>query len=186
MTQAVATPAAGKPRLGRQVRSAWMRDLNVALAETGSVVIAKADRVPTRELNHLRQKLQPMDGSVLVVKNSLCRLTFRNLGWADLEKMVEGTCVVSSIRGDAAAACKLLVQFSKDHEGFHLQGGWLTGQVLKAAELKSIAQLPSRQVLIGQLAGVLVSPMRNLAFLMQAPIRSLALALGAVAKKKGE
>lgn len=170
--------------LGRQVRNTWVRDIHAVLAEANSVVVAAAQKVPTRSLNQLRQNLQPMDGSVLVVKNSLCRLVFKNLGWGDLDKMVDGTCVVSSVRGDTAAAVKLLVQFAKENEGFQIKGGWLSGQVMQAADVKSIAHLPSRQVLLSQLAGILISPIRNLAFVMQAPIRGLAVGLSAVAKKK--
>ena len=167
--------------LGRQVRTAWMRDLNHTLGDVDGVVVAKLDHVPTRDLNKLRHSL---DGSLYIVKNSLCRIAFREKGWADLEKALEGTCAISPVRGDLAALAKLLVQFQKDHDGFVLQGGFLTGQMLGAKELKTLAALPSKPVLLSQLAGLLQSPMRNLAFLMNAPIRGLAIALAAVAKNK--
>ena len=170
-----------KTGLGRQVRDSWMRELKGSLSDAEGVVVAKLDHVPTRDLNKLRHSLE---GSLYVVKNSLCRIAFREKGWTDLEKTLDGTCAISPVRGDVAALAKLLVQFQKDHDGFVLQGGFLTGQTLGAKELKSLAALPSRPVLLSQLAGVLQSPLRNLAFLMNAPIRQLALALAAVAKKK--
>ena len=169
------------PRLGQKVRAVWVRDLNGSLSKVESVVVAKVEKVSTRDLNQLRRSL---NGSFYVVKNSLCRIAFREKGWADLEKALEGTCAVSPIEGDVAAAAKLLVQFAKDHEGFVLKGGVLTGQVVDAKELKSLAALPSRQALLSQLAGIMQSPLRNLAFVMNAPIRGLAIALAAVAKKK--
>jgi len=168
-------------RLGQKVRVAWVRDLSDFLSKVETVVVAKVEKVPTRDLNRLRQSL---NGSFHVVKNSLCRVAFRNRGWADLEKSLEGTCAVSPIEGDPVAAAKLLVQFAKEHEGFVLQGGMLTGQAMDARELKSLAALPSRQVLLSQLAGVMQAPLRGLAFVMNAPIRGLAIALAAVAKKK--
>jgi len=170
-----------KVGLGRKVRTSWLRDLNHTLSEVDGVVVAKLDQVPTRDLNHLRHSL---DGSFTVVKNSLCRLAFREKGWADLEKVLEGTCAISPIRGDVAALAKLLVQFQKEHQGFVLQGGILTGQMLGAEELKTLAALPSRQALLSQLAGVVQSPLRSLAFVLNAPIRGLAIALAAVAQKK--
>ena len=169
------------PRLGRKVRVAWVRDLSSSLSKVESVLVAKVEKVPTRDLNRLRQSL---NGSFYVVKNSLCRIAFREKGWAGLEKSLEGTCAVSPIEGDVAAVAKLLVQFAKDHEGFALQGGMLAGQAMGAKELKSLAALPSRQVLLSQLAGVMQSPLRGLAFAMNEPIRGLAIALAAVAKKK--
>ena len=170
-----------KVGLGRQVRESWMRDLNQTLSTAEGVVVAKLDRVPTRDLNKLRHSL---DGSFYVVKNSLCRIAFREKGWTDLEKTLDGTCGISPVRGDIAALAKLLVQFQKEHDGFMLQGGVLTGQTLGSKELKTLAALPSKPVLLSQLAGLLQSPMRNLAFLMNAPIRQLALTLAALAQKK--
>lgn len=181
MSAVTETKKEAPQRLGQQVRASWVRDLNQTLAGTDSVVVAKLEKVPTRDLNQLRQSL---DGSFYVVKNSLCRLAFRKKGWTDLEKALEGTCAVSPIRGDVAAAAKLLVQFAKDHQGFLLRGGMLTGQTLGAQELKSLAALPPKPVLLSMLAGILQSPMRNLAFVAGAPIRGLAIALAAVAKKK--
>ena len=169
------------PRLGRQVRASWVRDLNSFLSHAETVVVAKLERVPTRDLNRLRQSL---NGSFYIVKNSLCRIAFREKGWADLEKVLEGTCAVSPVEGDVAAVAKLLVQFAKDHDGFVLQGGVLTGQTMGAKELKSLAALPSREVLLSQLAGIAQLPMRSLAVVLNAPIRSLAVVLAAVAKKK--
>ncbi len=169
------------PRLGQQVRASWVRDLSQALSQVDTVVVAKMGRVPTRDLNQLRRSL---NGSFYVVKNSLCRIAFREKGWTDLEKVLEGTCAISPVEGDVAAVAKLLVQFAKDHEGFALQGGVLTGQMMGAKELKSLAALPSRQVLLSQLAGIAQAPMRGLAVVLSAPIRALAVVLAAVAKNK--
>lgn len=179
---AVAAVEPKKPaRLGQQVRAAWVRDLNGSLAKAETLMVVKLEKVPTRDLNKLRQSL---NGSMVVVKNSLCRIAFRKKGWTDLEKTLEGTCAITTIEGDVAAAAKLLVQFAKDHEGFVLRGGVLTGQTLGEKELMSLAALPAKPVLLAQLAGVIQSPLRNLAFLMSAPIRGLAIALAAVAKGK--
>jgi len=168
-------------RVGRQLRASVLRQLSAVLAEADAVIVVKMERVPTRDLNQLRRSLQ---GGLTVAKNSLCRLAFRQRGWADLEGMLAGTCGVGTIRGDVAAASKQLVQFAKEHEGFALVGGVLGGQVLVAKDLQALARLPSREVLLSQLAEVLVSPLRNLAFVLQAPVRSLALLLSGVSKKK--
>ena len=181
MSAAVAEAAKKPQRLGQKVRAAWVRDLNNSLSKVENVVVVKLEKVPTRDLNRLRQSL---NGSLYMVKNSLCRIAIREKGWADLEKSLEGTCAVSPIEGDVAAAANLLVQFATEHEGIVLQGGLLTGQAMDAKELKSLAALPSRQVLLSQLAGILQSPLRSLAFVANAPIRGLAIALSAVAKKK--
>ncbi|MBI3332516.1 MAG: 50S ribosomal protein L10 [Candidatus Omnitrophica bacterium] len=173
-------------RLGRQVRAGLIRDLQSSLSGTDAVVVVRIDRVATRELNRLRQSLQGLESNLLITKNSLSRRVFQGIGWAGLEKGLEGTCGIGAIRGDVAAACRLLALFSKEHEGFALRGGILKGQLLQAEELALLARLPGREVLLSWLAGVAQSPLRNLAFLFQGPIRSLMLALAAVKQKKGE
>lgn len=187
MSAAVTEPAEKKElRLGQQVRVSWVRDLDQALNQADAVLVAKVEKVPTRDLNQLRQQLGPLSSSFHMVKNSLCRISFRNQGWEGLDAFLTGTCAVTPIRGDAAAAAKLLVQFSKSHEGFVLQGGRIGKDLLKTQELKTLAQLPSRQVLLGQVAAMAQSPIRNFAVVLQAPLRALALAFSAVARKKGQ
>ena len=171
-------------RLGKRVRAGWVRDLKGSLSGIEVLLVARLDRIPARDMNHLRDSLKALQGDFLVVKNSLCRLAFRELGWAPLEKKLEGTCGVSPIRGELGAACKLLTTFSKDHEGFLLQGGILKGQLLESKDVLVLGKLPSREVLLAQLAGVVQSSLRNLAFLLQGPIRSLALTLGALRQKR--
>lgn len=174
----------GGTRLGRQVRTRWVQDLGKDLSAVDSLVVAQVEKVPTRELNQLRQQLAAQEGSFNVVKNALCRLVFRERGWTDLEGMLQGTCGITPIRGDAVAAAKLLVQFAKDHDGFVLKGGVMGGALLSAQDLSALAKLPTRPVLLSQLAGILQMPLRNLAMLLNGPIRQFALTLAALAQKK--
>ncbi len=173
-----------KIRLGSRVRSALYRDIQKAVDGVQAVVVTKCDKVPTRALNELRYSLRGIDSNFLVVKNSLTKIVFRENGWTDLDKAFEGTCGIAPVRGDMASACKLLVTFQKDHEGFLVQAGVLQGKYLRKQDLDVLAKLPSRQVLLSQLAGVLQSPVRNLAIVLQAPIRQLALILAAVKQKR--
>lgn len=171
-------------RLGQQVRVGLVRDLKEALVHSEVVFVARVDRVPTRELNQLRTSLKSLESDFMVVKNTLCRLTFRERGWLPLEEKLAGTCGVSPVRGDVAQTCKLLTTFSKDHEGFVLQGGILNGIFLESKDVVALGKLPPRPVLLSQLAGVVQMPIRNLAFLLQGPLRSLASVLGAARRKK--
>ena len=173
-----------KVGLGRQVRASVLREFQGAMSGVETVVVAKIDRVPTRDINQLRQKLSGMDSNFLIIKNSLGRLTFRRQGWEAIEKTFEGTCGVAPVRGDVAATAKLLTTFAKDHEGFVLRGGILQGQVMEPKEWVALANLPSRQVLLAKLAGLAQAPMRNLAVVLQAPIRSLAMTLAALGQKR--
>ncbi len=173
-----------KMRLGKQVRAGLFRDLKQALSGVETVVIAKVEKVSTQDINKLRISLRGIESNFLVVKNSLCRLTFKERGWTDLDKFLQGTCGVAPIRGEVTTAAKLLATFSKDHEGFVIQGGVLQGQPIPAKELAALAKLPSREVLLSQVAGILQLPIRNLAVVLQASIRSFVLTMEALRQKK--
>ncbi len=170
--------------LGRQVRTGMLRNLIGSLSDAEALVVVKIVSVPTRELNQLRSSLVAQKADLTIVKNRLGRIAFRDLGWADLEKHLRGTCGVAPIRGELSPICKLLATFSKDHEGFTLEAGVLKGQFLTSQDLASLASMPSREALLAQLAGVIQSPLRQLAFLAQHPLRSMVLLLQGLAQKK--
>lgn len=185
MAAKASPPTGNGVPLGRQIREGWVRELRGNLSGAGTLLVTRLVQIPTRDLNQLRHALQSLDGSFYVVKNSLCRLTFRELGLGELERMLEGTCGVSPIRGDAASACKLLVQFSKDHEGFALQGGWMAGQVLGLQDLNSLASLPSREVLLGQVVWGVRAPLAGLVGSLQGVVQKLVGVVHSIVKKKG-
>ncbi len=180
----IPTQETKKVRLGTQVRAGLVRDLKSSLSGIETVVVAKIERVSTRDLNQLRTSLKGMGANFLVAKNSLSRLTFQSLGWTGLETAFEGTCAISPITTDLVGACKLLDAFAKGHDGFVLKGGLLKGQLLKPQDLSTLARLPSREVLLGRLSGMALFPLRSLATVMQAPLRSLAVVLQALKQKK--
>lgn len=148
--------------LGRQVRSSMARELRQKISDVEGLVVAKVERVATRDLNALRATLGRNEASFLMIKNSLCRKVLNELGVNDLEQFLRGSCGVSPIHRDTPQACKLLVQFAKDHEGFVLQGGVLAGKFLGPQEIGILARLPSREVLIGQVVGALQAPLSGL------------------------
>lgn len=172
------------PPLGRQVRERWVRDLRQDLEKAEAVVVARMVGVPAGEVNKLRQSLAACDGSFHVIKNSLCKVAFRDLGWIGLDSMLQSTCGVGSIRGDAAAACKFFVQFAKQNEGFVLQGGWMSGSILRAPELTSLAKLPPRPVLIAQVLGGMKAPLTGLVGTLQGVQRQFVGVIHALLKKK--
>lgn len=177
-------PSIEEIRVGRQVRESLVRDLKRSLEGAQAMVVARVGGLPAGELNRLRQSLGAYEGSFHIVKNSLCRVAFHQMGREGLESMLEGTCGVGSLRGDIAAACKFLVQFSKDHEGLVLRGGWMSGELLRAQDLASLAKLPPRPVLIAQALGGMKAPLTGLVGTLHGMVRQLVGVIHAVLGKK--
>ena len=85
---------------------------------------------------------------------------------------------------DQVAPIKILSKFAKDHEFFKIKSGFIDGKVIDSKEVKSLAKLPSREVLIAQALGGLNAPIAGLANVLNGSIRGLVVALNAIAAKK--
>lgn len=181
-----AESASNGDRIGKAVRTGWADTLRRSLSETDTLVIARFERISAQDLGQLRRKLQQAEASLHTVKNSLCRIVFRDLGWDQLGSMLDGTCGVAPIRGDASQVAKLLAQFSKGHEGFTVQGGLLGGRPLAAREFDALAKLPGRPALLTQMIGGVQAPLTGLLGTLQGLQRKLVGVIHAIAKKSRE
>ncbi len=156
-----------------------------ARGSTG-LLVTEYKGLKTVEFNELRQKLRPLRSEYRVVKNSLTRIALKNAGLDALADALQGPAAVVIERGDPVATIKTLYEFSKTHENLKVKAGYFEGKVLSGQELKAIAALPSREVLLATLLGTLQAPLIHLVGVLQAPVRDLACVLDAVAKKSAE
>ena len=107
----------------------------------------------------LRGKLRESDASFRVVKNRLTKRAAEQAGEERLAELLQGPTALTFVRGDTAQAAKAISTFNKEHEVLTFKGGFMDGLSLDEEKFKSIARLPSREVLDGQLAGVVASPL---------------------------
>jgi large subunit ribosomal protein L10 len=110
----------------------------------------------------LRAKLREADASFRVVKNRLTKRAADQVGEARLEELLQGPTALAFVRGDTAMAAKAISSFNKEHEILTFKGGFMDGTSLDGDQFNSIARLPAREVLNGQLAGVVASPLTGL------------------------
>ena len=105
------------------------------------------------------------------------------MGEERLADLLVGPTALTFVRGDTAAAAKAITTFNKEHDVLTYKGGFMGETVLDEAAFKSIAQLPSREVLIGQFAGVVASPLTGMVRGLNALIQGLATQLGQIAEQ---
>jgi large subunit ribosomal protein L10 len=110
----------------------------------------------------LRGKLREADASFRVVKNRLTKRAADQVGEERLAELLQGPTALAFVRGDTALAAKAISSFNKEHEVLSFKGGFMDGTSLDEDQFKSIARLPGRDVLNGQLAGVVASPLTGL------------------------
>jgi large subunit ribosomal protein L10 len=131
----------------------------------------------------LRGKLRESDASFRIVKNRLTKIAAEKAGERRLTELLQGPTALTFVRGDAAQAAKTLSGFNKEHDVVAFKGGFMADLTLDEDHFKSIARLPSREVLIGQFAGVVASPLTGLVRGLGSMIQGLALQLGQIAEK---
>jgi large subunit ribosomal protein L10 len=106
------------------------------------------------------------------------------VGPDQLKPLLQGPTALTFVRGDAAAAAKAIADFARVTQLLPFKGGVMDGAALTPAEVGVIARLPSREVLYGQLVGLVASPIAGLARTLNALIGGLAVGLGAVLEKR--
>ncbi len=120
--------------------------------------------ITVSQVADLRTKLRAADATFSVVKNSLTERAADQAGAEALKELLQGPTALTFVRGDAAAAAKALSDAQRDHRSARLQGR-LDGRTGRSRPTRSeaIAKLPSREVLYGQLVGMVASPLNGLA-----------------------
>jgi large subunit ribosomal protein L10 len=131
----------------------------------------------------LRAKLRDADASFRVVKNSLSERAADKAGAEQLKEMLQGPTALALVRGDAALAAKALSDTARTLRILEFKGGLLNGKVLSADEVRSIARLPSREVLQAQLVGTVAAPLTGLVRGLNALIAGLAIQLQQIAEQ---
>lgn len=137
--------------------------------------------ITVAQIKELRTKLGDADASLRVAKNSLAERAADQAGTPELKPLLVGPTALAFVRGDAAAAAKVLADTARVLRGpLASKGGLLGGELLTAAQVDAIAKLPSREVLYGQLVGMVAAPLTGVARGLNALIQGLAIQLGAI------
>jgi large subunit ribosomal protein L10 len=138
------------------------------------------------ELGELRASLRGSSTEYRVLKNTLTSIAVREAGYEDLVGLLQGPTAVAFVHGDPVQAAKDLADFARSHPALVVKGGVLDGKVLGADEVRRLATLESREVLLARLAGLLQASAQQTVNLLAAPLRQVATMTAALRDKKAE
>jgi large subunit ribosomal protein L10 len=169
--------------MNREEKSATIDEIAAQIEAAEAIFAVHYRGISVSQAAELRGKLREADASFRVVKNRLTRLAAERAGEERLGELLEGPVALTFVRGDTAMAAKAITTFNKEHEVLVFRGGFMDGISLDEERFKSIARLPSREVLNGQFAGVVASPLTGLVRGLGSMIQGLALQLGQIAEK---
>jgi large subunit ribosomal protein L10 len=155
---------------------------DIEAAEAIFVVDYRGISVP--QAAELRAKLRESDASFRIVKNRLTKIAADKAGEGErLNALLQGPTALTFVRGDTAQAAKAISTFNKEHKVLTFKGGFMDGTTVDEGGFEAIAKLPSRDVLNGQFAGVVASPLTGLVRGLGSMIQGLASQLGQIADK---
>jgi len=151
--------------LNREQKAQVIEEVAGSLRESQAVFAVDYRGITVAQAAELRTTLRGADASFTVVKNTLAERAANEVGADGLTGLLQGPTAMTFVRGDAAAAAKALRDFRRSTQNTLLEfkGGWMDGQALSPEDVDAIAQLPSKEVLIGRLVGMIASPLTGLA-----------------------
>ena len=135
------------------------------------------------QLTTLRKSLNKTEAEVHVVKNSIFRIAAKEAGVADLNGALAGQIAVVTGQKDVSAAAKVLKTFAADNDKLKIKFGYLNNNRMESADIMTLADLPSIEVLRGTLLGVINAPATKLAVLLNTPGAQLARVIKAKSEK---
>jgi large subunit ribosomal protein L10 len=172
--------------VNRDQKATAVAEIAGQIKESEAVIAVDYRGITVAQVADLRTKLRDADASFRVVKNTLTERAADQAAAEALKELLVGPTALTFIRGDAAAAAKAIADFQRSSGGDLLpfKGGLMNGEALDAEQITAISRLPSRQVLYGQLVGMVASPITGLARSLNGFVSGLAIALGGVLEKK--
>ena len=132
----------------------------------------------------LRKDLREAGCTYRVVKNTLLKRAFEAAGIEGLDDCLNGTTAIAISDQSYTEAPKILSKYAKSHENYTVKAGFIDGSAVDAASIAELAKLPPKEVLIAQVLGGFNAPIQGLANVSSGVIRSLVIALNAIAEKQ--
>jgi large subunit ribosomal protein L10 len=160
-------------------------DLSAQLKDSPFVLVSDYRQMNVGDFSELRNRLTQAGAEVHVVKNSFLKRAMADAGFPAIDEKVGGQTAVVTGDKDVAPVAKIMKNFAREFKKAALKIGLIDRAIVSTAELETLADLPSREVLQAQLLGLLMSPATKLVRLLNEPASSLARLLKAKSQKEG-
>jgi len=143
-------------------------EISAKLRESSATVVADYRGLNVAQVTELRKQLREAGIEFQVLKNSLVRRATASAELSELDQVLTGPTAIAFSKNDAVAPAKILNDFAKKNDQLEIKGGVVEGRVVDTAQIKALAELPSREGLLSMLLSVLQAPMRNFALAVKA------------------
>ncbi len=169
--------------MNREQKAAVIEEVTTQIKESEAVFAVDYRGISVPQAAELRERLLEADATLRVVKNTLTERAVDQAGAEGLKNLLEGPTAFTFVKGDAALAAKVIATFRRENQVLEFKGGSMDGATLSIDQIEAISKLPAREVLHGQMVGVLASPVVGLVRGLNQLIAGLALQLGQIAEQ---
>ncbi|MBX5467813.1 MAG: 50S ribosomal protein L10 [Firmicutes bacterium] len=165
-------------------KAAIIAETREELEQAAAAVLADYRGMTVQQMTQLRRTLAQQGVTLRVIKNTLLRLAAEGAGIEGLDAYLAGPTAVAFSRQDPVAPAKALNQAIRDYRRMEIKGGVLGRSAIGPDQVRALAELPPREVLVGQLVSALASPMQRVVWVFNAPLANLARVLDQIRQQR--
>lgn len=167
-------------------KEARVEELKAIMAEAKGFYLADFTGIDVAAVTELRNKLRDADVQYQVIKNRLAIRAAEEVGIPGLKEYFTGPTAIAYSKEDPIAPAKILQDFVSDDGKIQIKTGFMDGEILAADKVETLAKLPSKEELLGQVAAGVQSPLYGLVGVLNGLLRGLVGALSAIEKQRVE
>ncbi|MGB8412967.1 MAG: 50S ribosomal protein L10 [Candidatus Binatus sp.] len=171
--------------MNKSEKTALVEDLNQSFGRASIALVSEYRGMTAAESTEMRKRLRAVRGEMRVAKNTLVRRAIKGTAYEALDSNLGGQVGLILSYEDPVVLAKTFASFGPLGDKLKLRGAVLDGRALTPAEVQALATLPSREVIFGQLLGLLNAPATQLVRLLNEPGSYLARVIDAIGKKNG-
>ena len=168
--------------MARPDKAATVAELTDKFRESNAAVLTEYRGLTVAQLTTLRKSISS-HATYAVVKNTLTEIAAKQAGVTAFDGQLAGPTAVAFVTGDAVETAKSLRDFAKANPALVIKGGLLDGRPLTADEVRKLADLESREVLLAKMAGAMKASLTNAVYLFAAPLAQAARVVDALRQK---
>ncbi len=168
--------------MARPDKAAAVAEIVDSFNDSTGAVLTEYRGLTVKQLQDLRRVLGE-NAHYAVVKNTLTKIAAKEAGVDGVDDLLNGPTAIAFISGDVVEAAKGLRDFAKANPALVIKGGYVDGAPMAAAEIAKLADLESREVLLGKMAGAMLASLSQAVYLFNAPLAQVARLAGALESK---
>ncbi len=161
-----------------------VNEIRDKLKDSKIAILADFRGLDVASMSSLRRKLREIDGELKVAKNTLTSLAATEIGLKDLDSILEGPTAIAFCKGDPVKPAKLLIEITREFKQLVIKGGVLEGKVIQDKQVRQLAELPSREVLLGRVVGGMQAPVYGLVNVLSGSLKNLVYVIEEIRRQK--